>query len=53
MYMILGDHEKTIDQLEFLLLKPDQWSVPFVKIDPTWKPLYKHPRFQKLIESGN
>jgi hypothetical protein len=27
MYMILDDHEKTVDQLEILLLKSAQWSV--------------------------
>ncbi|MCP4261610.1 MAG: protein kinase [Planctomycetes bacterium] len=53
MYLILEDHEKAIDQLEFLLTNPDHWSAPFVKIDPTWKPLHYHPRFQKLVESGN
>jgi len=29
MYMILDDHEKTVDQLEILLLKSAQWSVPY------------------------
>jgi hypothetical protein len=29
MYMILDDCEKTIDQLEILLLKSAQWSVPY------------------------
>ncbi len=50
-YLLLGDHEKAIDQLEILLTKGDQWSVPFVKNDPTWEPLHDHPRFQKLIQS--
>lgn len=51
-YLLLGDHDKAIDQLEILLLEGSQWSVPFVKNDPTWEPLHDHPRFQKLLESA-
>ena len=29
MYMMLDVHEKTVDQLEILLLKSAQWSVPY------------------------
>jgi hypothetical protein len=29
MYMILDDHEKTVGQLEILLLKSAQWSVTY------------------------
>ena len=49
-YLLLGDEEKAIDQLQYLLTKGDQWSVPFVRNDPTWEPLHDHPRFKKLIE---
>ena len=52
-YLLLGDHDKAIDQLEILLLEGSQLSVPFVKNDPTWEPLHNHPRFQKLIQSAN
>jgi tetratricopeptide (TPR) repeat protein len=52
-YLLLGDHEKAIDQIEYLLTEGDQWSVPFVRNDPTWEPLHDHPRFQKLIKSAN
>ncbi|KPK42396.1 MAG: hypothetical protein AMJ65_07670, partial [Phycisphaerae bacterium SG8_4] len=48
-YLLLGDHEKAIDQLYILLTKGSQWSVPFVRNDPTWEPLHKYPRFQKLV----
>jgi len=50
-YLMVGAHKEAIDQLEFLLTNPDHWSVPFIKIDPTWTPLHYHPRFQKLTES--
>jgi len=52
-YLLLGDHEKTINQLDIMLNKGSQWSVPFVKNDPTWEPLHNHPRFKKLVESNN
>ena len=48
-YLLLGDHEKAIDQLDIMLTKGSQWSVPFVRNDPTWEPLHKYPRFQKLV----
>ena len=53
LYMMVGDHEKAIDQIEYLLTNPDHWSVPLVKINPTWEPLHDHPRFQKLIQSAD
>ena len=52
MYMLLEDYENAIKQLEFLLTEGDQWSVPFVKNDPTWEPLHDHPRFKKLTQSA-
>jgi hypothetical protein len=38
------------DQLEPLLKIPYYLSPGWLKIDPTFDPLPKHPRFQKLVE---
>jgi len=48
-YVIVGEYDATIDQLEYLLSIPSNISVPLLRVDPTWAPLRKHPRFQKLL----
>jgi serine/threonine protein kinase/tetratricopeptide (TPR) repeat protein len=48
-YIILGEPEKALDQLEPLLRIPYYLSPGWLKIDPTFDPLRKNPRFQKLI----
>jgi len=52
-YVMVGDYDAAIDQLEYLLSIPSSWiSVPMLRIDPVWAPLRSHPRFQKLLEGG-
>jgi len=49
-YVMVGDYDSAIDQLEYLLSIPSQnISIPYLRIDPTWAPLRNHPRFQKLL----
>ncbi len=48
-YMILGEHEKAIDQLEILLGVPYFVSRGWLTIDPTWNALRGNPRFQRLL----
>ena len=48
-YVMVGDYDSAIDQLEYLLSIPSDISIPYLRIDPTWVPLHNHPRFQKLL----
>ena len=49
-YVMVGDYDSAIDQLEYLLSIPSNYiSIPYLRIDPTWAPLRNHPRFQKLL----
>ena len=52
-YVMVGKHELAIEQLEYLLSIPSRFSRQLLRLDPTWKPLQKYPRFQKLVESGS
>jgi tetratricopeptide (TPR) repeat protein len=49
-YILVGEPEKALDQLEPLLRIPYYLSPGWLKIDPTFDPLRKHPRFKKLVE---
>jgi tetratricopeptide (TPR) repeat protein len=50
-YIMVGEPEKALDQLEPLLRTPYYLSPGWLRLDPTFDPLRKHPRFQKLVES--
>jgi serine/threonine-protein kinase len=51
-YLLVGEHEKALDQLEPLLEIPYHLSPGWLRIDPAFDPVRKHPRFHKLVE-GN
>jgi len=51
-YILLGEPEKALDQLEPLLKIPYYLSPAWLKIDPTFDPIRKHPRFQKLLNAA-
>ncbi|HTS01649.1 MAG TPA: protein kinase, partial [Thermoanaerobaculia bacterium] len=48
-YMLVGEPEKALDQLEPLLKIPYSLSRGWLKIDPNFDPLRGSPRFQKLL----
>ncbi len=49
-FTMVGEYDLAIEKLEYLLSIPGDLSVPYLKIDPVWKPLLKIPHFQKLLE---
>ncbi len=48
-YLLVGEPEKAVDQLEPLLKVPYYLSPGWLRIDPTFAPLKGHPRFERLV----
>ncbi len=51
-YVMVGEFDAAIDQLEFLLSIPSELSISLLRLDPAWDPLRDHPRFKKLLATG-
>jgi TolB-like protein len=51
-YMIVGEPEQAMDQLEPLLRMPYILSPGWLRIDPTWARLKDNPRFKRLAAGG-
>ena len=47
-YVLLGERDKAIDQLELVFSRPGPLSANWLKADPFWDPLRGSPRFQGL-----
>lgn len=48
-YVVVGEYDKAIDQLEYSMQIPGFISAPYLKLDPVWQPLRTNPRFQALL----
>ena len=51
-YLLVGEYDLAIDQLELLFSIPSGVSAWTLKLHPFFDPLRDHPRFQKLVAEG-
>jgi serine/threonine-protein kinase len=49
-YVMIGEHEAALEELEFRLSTPSMFSVAQLRVDPLYDPLRDDPRFQALLE---
>lgn len=52
-YVLLGERDKAVDQLETVLARPGPLSAAWLRADPFWDPLRESPRFQRLAAARN
>ncbi len=50
-YVMVGEFDLAINQIEFLLSIPGGLSIPLLRLEPVWAPLREHPRFKKLLKA--
>ena len=48
-YVMLGEYDAAVDELEGLLSIPSFFTANHLRLDPTWDPLRGHQRFQELL----
>jgi len=49
-YLMVGEYDAALDQIEYLLSIPSWVSVSLLRLDPRYDPLRNLPRFQKLLQ---
>jgi TolB-like protein/tetratricopeptide (TPR) repeat protein len=50
-YVVTGEHQLALDELERLLAEPGWTSPALLRVDPVWAPLRAEPRFQRLAST--
>lgn len=46
----LGEYERALDMIEFLLDNPSTLTPAILRVDPIWGPLHDRPRFVQLLK---
>ena len=49
-YVLVGDFERALDEIAFLLEIPSPLCPSLLRLDPAWRPLRDRPRFRELLE---
>ena len=49
-HLLLGDHEEAMSYLDRMLSMNSTFTAPYLRLDPTWRPLRPYPRFQAMLE---
>ena len=49
-YVMVGEYDAALDQIEHLLSIPSPFSVAYLRLDPRYDPLRKLPRYQEILE---
>ncbi len=52
-YVMVGEYDAAVEQLETLLQIPSPYSPTWLRIHPWWQPLRGHPRFEELLAREN
>jgi serine/threonine-protein kinase len=48
-YVMLGEYDKCLEQLKYLLRNPSNLSAKLLQLDPVWNPIKELPEFKKMI----
>jgi tetratricopeptide (TPR) repeat protein len=49
-YTMVGEYDAALDEIEYLLSIPIQFSVHDLRLDPEFDPLRAQPRYEELLE---
>ena len=52
-YVMTGNYDAAVEQLELLLSRPGPLSGGWLRADPFWDPLRSHPGFQRLANKSS
>lgn len=51
-FMIFGEYDAAVEQIEFVLSIPGLFSASYLRLDPLWRPMHGHPGFEQLLQSS-